>query len=366
LPWCVRKCPYCDFNSYEARGVVPEPAYVAALLRDLEADLPLAQGRELASVFIGGGTPSLFFGKAIADLMTGIRARLPVARDAEITLEANPGAAEVSRFAQYRDAGVNRLSIGIQSWRDAQLRKLGRVHDGAEALRAVAGARAAGFDNLNLDLMYGLPDDDVDGALADVRAALELAPEHLSWYQLTLEPSTAFHRRPPRLPPETAVIETEQAGRALLAERGYARYEISAYARTGRRCRHNLNYWYFGDYLGVGAGAHGKVTRLAAQDVLRRAKQRNPRTYVEHAGEPSTWSDQRIADGIALEFMMNALRLVDGVEVSLFEARTGTARRDIDGAVRSAVARGWLADRPDRLQPTTQGLDLLNRLLELF
>ena len=366
LPWCVRKCPYCDFNSYEARGEMPERAYVAALLRDLDAELPLAQGRVLQSVFIGGGTPSLFSGAAIAELLQGIAQRLPLAARAEITLEANPGAIETGRFAEYRAAGVNRLSIGIQSFRDEQLTALGRVHDSGEARRGAAAARAAGFDNLNLDLMYALPGDDVPGAIADLTAALELAPEHLSWYQLTLEPNTAFHRRPPALPAEDVVLEIERAGRELIAAHGYERYEVSAFARAGRRCRHNLNYWEFGDYLGVGAGAHGKITRLDTQAVVRRAKQRNPRTYQAQAGSARACSEERIERGLVLECMMNGLRLVEGVTMEDFEARTATTREAIAPARAVGVVRGWLVDRADRLQATPAGLQMLNRLLELF
>lgn len=366
LPWCIRKCPYCDFNSYEARGPLAERSYVDALLRDLEADVPLAQGRRLECIFLGGGTPSLFSGEAIAELLSGVRARLPLAHDAEITLEANPGAVDTGRFAQYQAAGVNRLSIGVQSFRDAQLAQLGRVHAAADARQAFVAARAAGFENVNLDLMYGLPGDDVAGALADLRAALELRPEHLSWYQLTLEPNTAFHRRPPPLPSEQTVLETELAGRALLAENGYARYEVSAYARAERRCRHNLNYWEFGDYLGIGAGAHGKLTLTEEQVVLRRAKQRNPRSYVDRAGMPQSRTDERVETGLALEFVMNGLRLLDGVAIECFEERTGCAFHEIASGHAAGAARGWLVDRADRLQATPAGLRLLNKVLELF
>src|SRR5690606_23310645 len=294
LPWCVRKCPYCDFNSYRANGAVPEAAYVDALLRDLDAESELAAGRPIHSIFIGGGTPSLFSGEAVARLLGGVRARLDVAEDAEITLEANAGAADTGPFAAYRRAGVGRLSLGVQSFREAQLRALGRVHDERAAADAVLAAREAGFENLNVDLMYGLPDDTVSGAVADVERVIELGPAHVSWYQLTLEPNTAFHRRPPPLPDEDVVLDIEARGRALLAAAGYERYEVSAYARPGFRCRHNLHYWRFGDYVGIGAGAHGKHTS-ADGEILRRAKTRNPRTYMELAGTDAAVRIERIS-----------------------------------------------------------------------
>jgi oxygen-independent coproporphyrinogen-3 oxidase len=369
LPWCIRKCPYCDFNSYEAaKGDVSEDDYVDALLRDLDAEASLARGRPLESVYIGGGTPSLFSGKAIRRLLDGIRRRTPLAPGAEVTLEANPGAAEADRFVQYRDAGVTRLSIGVQSFRGEQLRRLGRVHGPDEAAQAADLARDAGFASINLDLMYGLPGDDVAGALADLRAALALAPAHLSWYQLTLEPNTAFHRRPPPLPTEESVLEIERRGRQLLDEHGYGRYEISAYARPGKRCKHNLNYWEFGDYLGIGAGAHGKITLPAEHAIERRAKTRNPRTYASAAGTPRATDVERITDAkqLALEALMNALRLSDGIAVATFEQRAGQPLARIADGIRAATARGWLRVDAQRLQPTAAGQQVLNRLLSLF
>jgi len=368
LPWCVRKCPYCDFNSYEARGALADIEYVAALLRDLGAELALAQGRAIETIFLGGGTPSLFSGAAIARLLDGTRASAAVAANAEITLEANPGAADAARFAAFREAGVNRLSIGVQSFRDDKLRVLGRVHDAAQAEAAVVAARAAGFENLNLDLMYGLPGDDVAGAVADLERAIALKPEHLSWYQLTLEPNTAFERRPPALPDDDVVAAIEEQGRALLAAHGYERYEVSAYARRGRRCLHNLNYWQFGDYLGVGAGAHGKVTLPAAGEIARRAKTRNPRTYLQHAGCAAATSEERVTTRAqaALELLMNALRVLDGMPIETFEARAGQPAAAIEAARAAAVTRGWLRAEPDRLRATPSGVEKLNRLLELF
>jgi len=368
LPWCVRKCPYCDFNSYEAKGPLPDFAYVDAVLRDLRAELPFVQGRAVETVFLGGGTPSLFSAEAIARLLDGIRADVALVDDAEITLEANPGAVDEGRFAGFRSAGVNRLSIGIQSLRNAQLRALGRVHDVDEAQRAVEMARAAGFDNFNLDLMYGLPQDDLAGSLSDLERAVALAPAHLSWYQLTLEPNTAFERRPPPLPRDELVAEIETGGRAMLVASGYERYEISAYAQPGRRAAHNLNYWRFGDYVGLGAGAHGKTTLLAERGIERRAKTRNPRTYLQQAGLPAAVTRERVTalEQVALEFMLNALRLIDGVSDELFTVRAGQPIERLASARAEAVSRGWLVNEPGTLRATPAGLEVLNRLLELF
>ncbi len=368
LPWCVRKCPYCDFNSYEARGPLADIEYVDAVLRDLRSELPNVQGRNVQTVFIGGGTPSLFSAAAIERLLRGVAAEVTLARDAEITLEANPGAVDAARFAAFRAAGVNRLSIGIQSLRDDQLRALGRVHDSREARRAVELARTAGFENINLDFMYALPNDDGAGALADLEHAVELAPAHLSWYQLTLEPNTAFERRPPPLPADETVAEIEIRGRELLATAGFARYEISAYSQPGRQCAHNLNYWQFGDYLGVGAGAHGKITLPAMEAIERRAKARNPRTFMETAGAPAACNAQRLTEAreIGVEFLLNALRLLEGVPQEWFVERTGVTLDAIASPHREAVDRGWLADEPGRLRATPAGREVLNRLLELF
>jgi oxygen-independent coproporphyrinogen-3 oxidase len=368
LPWCVRKCPYCDFNSYEARGELPDEAYVDALLRDLDSELGFVRGRAVESVFIGGGTPSLFSGRAITRLLDGIRARVELAVAVEVTLEANPGAVEAGRFEEFRDAGVNRLSIGIQSFRDQRLRALGRVHDGAEARRAVHAAQRAGFESVNLDLMYGLPGDDAAGSVADLAAAIELEPQHLSWYQLTLEPNTAFERRPPALPDEDLVLHVERAGRELLASAGFTRYEISAYARPGRECAHNSSYWGFGDYLGIGAGAHGKVTLPEQRAIERRAKTRNPRTYLALAGTVAAVAAERVgtAAQARLEFLMNALRLVRGVSADCFEERAGQPFATIEAGVAAAARRGWLVDEPRMLRPTALGLALLNPMLEMF
>jgi oxygen-independent coproporphyrinogen-3 oxidase len=367
LPWCLRKCPYCDFNSHALRGPVDQAAYVDALLADLDHECRRADLPPVGSVFIGGGTPSLFEAPMVARLLEGIDRRLELATDVEITLEANPGAAEAERFAGFRRAGVNRLSLGVQSLDDAKLASLGRVHDSAAARDAFAMAGRAGFDNINLDLMYGLPAQRPDEALTDLAQAIALGPVHLSWYQLTLEPNTLFHQRPPSLPDVDQVADIEQAGRRMLADAGFARYEISAFARPGRRCRHNLNYWAFGDYLGIGAGAHGKLT-AADGTVVRQVKRRGPAAYqasvADDGGVSSQWQVER-AD-LPLEFMLNALRLVDGVPSTGFAARTGLDLATIAAPLRAARARGLLTDSERRLQPTAQGLAFLNDLLGLF
>ncbi len=359
LPWCVRKCPYCDFNSHPARAI-PEGDYIDALLTDLDAQLPEAAGRPLESIFIGGGTPSLFSPAAIGALLDGVAARLALADDIEITLEANPGTAEAARFAGYRAAGVNRLSLGIQSFDDRRLAALGRIHDAAQARAAVAMARRAGFDNLNLDLMFGLPDQDRAGALADLEQALALAPDHLSWYQLTLEPGTPFHRQPPPLPDDEQLWAIQQAGLERLARAGFLRYEISAFALEERRCRHNLNYWRFGDYLGIGAGAHGKIT--TPDGVWRRARTRLPGRYL---ADPTAGDRWRVTGrSLALEALMNMLRLTKGVSEALFETRTGLSLEDLEPTLGRLRRRGLMVS--DRLQATPRGYDFLDQLLVEF
>ncbi len=360
VPWCLRKCPYCDFNSHALRGEPDEARYLQALLEDLDHDLETAPDRLVETVFIGGGTPSLLKGETVAALLEGIRQRVALAADAEITLEANPGAVDSVHFLDYRRAGVNRLSIGVQSFDAAQLQRLGRIHDPRQAVEAFEAARVAGFDNINLDLMFGLPEQTVVEALADLEQALALAPEHLSWYQLTLEPNTLFHARPPALPEEEVLWEIQEAGLALLAEAGYRRYEISAFAHGGRRCRHNLNYWTFGDYLGIGAGAHGKHTTGGA--VVRYWKERHPERYME---APRVRGERRVGKAeLPLEFLMNALRLVEGVEEALFHRRTGLPLGRLEPALSRARARGLMVK--GRLQATARGLDFLNDLLLEF
>jgi len=369
LPWCVRKCPYCDFNSHEGRGALPFDAYVDALLADLDHDLPLAWGRTVHSVFFGGGTPSLFPPAAIDRLLQQASARLRFAPDVEVTLETNPGTVEHGPFAGYRAAGVNRLSFGVQSFDDGCLQRLGRIHSSGDAERAVKAAQDAGFDNLNLDLMYALPGQSLAMALADVDRAIALQPTHLSHYQLTLEPNTVFAvRTPAGLPDEDGAWDMQEACQARLADAGFAQYEVSAYARAGRQCRHNLNYWQFGDYLGIGAGAHGKLTLGASQQVLRRWKLRHPAEYQAKAGTPAAIGGDEVlaAHRLPFDFMLNALRLNAGVPMAMFEARTGLPRAAIAEPLATAHARGWLEPDHDWLRPTQLGLRFANDAIGLF
>jgi oxygen-independent coproporphyrinogen-3 oxidase len=366
LPWCVRKCPYCDFNSHTLRGDLAEPAYIAALLRDLEYDLPRVYGRTVRTIFIGGGTPSLFSPEAIEQLLSGIRARIGVAPDAEITLEANPGTVDSGRFAGFRQAGVNRLSIGVQSFDDAKLAALGRIHGGGQARAAAEAARIAGFDNVNLDLMYGLPGQTGEQALADLRRAIELDPTHLSVYQLTIEPNTRFHTDPPPLPDDDALCDMQERIQAALAQSGYAQYEVSAYAKAGFACRHNLNYWQFGDYLGIGAGAHAKLSD--ADTVKRLWKVKHPDDYLTRAGTArALGGETRASDSdLPFEFMLNALRLTEGFEPQLYGERTGLALAAIEPQLADAASRGLLQHTAARVRATPLGRRFLNDLVGVF
>lgn len=369
LPWCVRKCPYCDFNSHAVgHGAFPEGEYVAALIKDLRFTAAGSEGRPIRSVFFGGGTPSLFSGTSLGVLLERIRAALVLADDVEITLEANPGAIEARHFRAYREHGINRLSIGVQSLDDGSLKRIGRIHSGAEALDAVAAARAAGFDNINVDLMYGLPGQDAAMAIADLSSAVALPVTHVSWYQLTLEPNTQFHHVPPALPDDDAIRAMEQEGYALLERAGFERYEVSAFARSGRRSRHNLNYWEFGDYLGIGAGAHDKITDREANAISRSARHRLPARYMELAGGAGAIVQARDldADDRILEFMLNALRLTGGFSWSLFSQRTGLAPATVETSLDHAMRRGWLQVSADRVAPTADGMLYLNDVLALF
>lgn len=369
LPWCVRKCPYCDFNSHERRGELPFDAYVDALLADLQQDLPLVWGRSVHSVFFGGGTPSLFPPDAIARLLDHASALLRFAPHVEITLETNPGTAEHGHFAGYRAAGVNRLSFGVQSFDDGCLQRLGRIHDSTQAERAVHMAQDDGFDNINLDLMYALPGQTLEMAARDLERAFALSPAHVSHYQLTLEPNTLFAARPPAgIPDEDSAFDIQEHCQALLAQSGYLQYEVSAYARRGRECAHNLNYWRFGDYLGIGAGAHGKLSSGAEQRILRRWKVKHPGEYLAHAGTPARiGGDEWIAEPQRpFEFMLNALRLVEGFSLPLFEARTGLPRSAIAAELTEAQARDWLHVEGDHVTPTALGRRFTNDVILLF
>ena len=371
LPWCLKKCPYCDFNSHERRAGVDARAqqarYVDALLADLEASLPLVWGRPVYSVFIGGGTPSLFEPEQIDRLIAGARARLPLEPMCEITLEANPGTFERERFAAFRAAGVTRLSVGVQSFHDRHLKALGRVHDGAQA-RAALEEAARAFDTFNLDLMYALPGQTLAELEQDVRTALAFAPPHLSIYHLTIEPNTVFAKFPPRLPDDDTAWDMLDRITALTADAGLARYEVSAYARAGHRCVHNLNYWEFGDYLGIGAGAHGKLTLGAQQQVLRRWKVKHPSEYLLKAGTASAIGGDEVlsTERLPFDFMLNALRLNQGVPMAMFEARTGLPRAAIAAQVAIARERGWLDADEDWLRPTELGRRFANAAIGLF
>ena len=369
IPWCVQKCPYCDFNSHQMREGLPETDYLAALIADLESALPLVWGRKISSIFFGGGTPSLLSGEGLDTLLTAIRTRLPVLPDAEITLEANPGTVEAGKFAAFRAAGVNRLSMGIQSFNAVHLLALGRIHNGDEARRAIEIA-ARHFDNFNLDLMYGLPGQTINQALADVEQALAFAPTHLSCYQLTIEPNTAFAAAPPVLPEPDRCADMQEAIEARLADAGFTHYETSAFARPGHPCRHNLNYWTFGDYLGIGAGAHGKLTLHDGKnwEVRRQMCWKQPKEYQAKVTEGQPLQDEFSvpASDLPFEFMMNALRLNQGFDAALFEARTAQPLLTVEAILRQAEDEGLIVREAGRIAPTKRGQRFLNRLLEMF
>jgi len=363
VPWCVRKCPYCDFNSHVFQNDLPESAYLNALLEDLDQDLALAPGRTVETVFIGGGTPSLMSGDFYRKLFKGLRERLTFAEDAEITLEANPGTLEEGRFEAFREAGINRLSIGVQSFNSAHLKALGRIHDSTAAHRAIDAAKKAGFDNFNLDLMHGLPGQTPSEALEDLKTAMSHEPPHLSWYQLTLEPNTEFYSRPPDLPDDDQLWEIAQSGGKYLRQQGFSDYEISAWSQEGKASRHNLNYWTFGDYLALGAGGHGKIS-LPDGTIKRYWKTRQPDAYLNRIGSRTAGSNTIEVDDLPLEFLMNALRLREGVNESLFYERTGLPLTDV--AVQLQKLREDKLLVKDRLQATGLGQRYLNTLLERF
>lgn len=368
IPWCLKKCPYCDFNSHAIRAEPPFDDYVDQILGDLDQELadPVAQ-RPLISIFIGGGTPSLVPSPALSRLLDGIRARTPLHPDCEITLEANPGATDSAHLAAYRTAGVNRLSIGVQSLSAGMLERLGRIHDPAAARTALQSAREGGFDNINLDLMFALPDQHLEAARTDLDALIDLAPEHISYYQLTLEPNTAFHTEPPPLPDPDLAADMALQGQEQLAAAGFCRYEVSAYARAGRRCRHNLNYWRFGDYLGIGAGAHGKLTNPTLERILRRAKPRHPDAYLA-ASFAELSGSTRVIDpsDLVFEFALNAFRLTEGFERGLFEQTTGLPWQRVAAEMDQAQHDGLIRLRNGRIEPTSLGLAFIDTLVARF
>lgn len=360
FPWCVQKCPYCDFNSHQQTGDLPESAYVAALLTDVDQDLLDPWPRPIHSIFMGGGTPSLFSGKSLQTLLDGLRRRLDIAEDAEITLEANPGTVDEGHFAAYRAAGINRLSLGAQSFNATHLKALGRIHDPAAIVRAVQVAKAVGFDNFNLDLMFALPTQTLAQSQEDLVAALELQPTHLSFYHLTLEPNTAFARHPPPLPDQDLAYDMLEQGQRLLAQAGFVQYETSAYALPDKASRHNLNYWRFGDYLGIGAGAHGK------RGLRRRAKHKHPKRYLETVGTPANWQEDHAIENVPFDFCLNALRLHEGFSEDHFTAHTGLGLEALEPALSKLVRQGLLQHQSGRIAATARGRDFLNQVLGAF
>lgn len=365
VPWCIRKCPYCDFNSHKAADTLPEEEYIQALIADLDHDLPWVQGREIKSIFFGGGTPSLLSANAYEQFFKEINKRLRFADDIEITLEANPGTFEAKKFSDYRKLGINRLSIGIQSFQPSHLEKLGRVHDRDQALKAIKKAKKAGFDNFNLDLMHGLPGQTLEQAMDDLKTALSFQPNHLSWYQLTIEPNTEFYKRPPVLPEDDTLWDIQEAGFQLLAEHGFEHYEISAFCQPGKASQHNLNYWQFGDYLGIGAGAHGKVTLADANTILRTHKTRLPKDYLNPDKNFLAGKQTIDPEDIGLECLMNGLRLRQGISVEQFEAYTGLTLASVAEPISKGQQLGLLAvDK--RIYATEKGQQYLNEVLALF
>jgi len=367
LPWCVKKCPYCDFNSHEAKAEIPEKQYIDALLDDLATEMPFVWGRTFSSVFIGGGTPSLFSAEAIHALISGVRALTALGPSVEVTMEANPGAMDAARFHEYRRAGINRLSIGVQSFNDQQLKNLGRVHDARAAHEAIEVARSAGFDNLNIDLMFGLPDQTPSDALSDLQTAIDHAPEHLSYYELTIEPNTRFAKFPPEVPSDDVRWEMQQAANDAMKNAGFSQYEVSAWSQPGRQSHHNLNYWLFGDYVGIGAGAHGKISFADSNTIIRRWKHKHPATWMAASGADRMGGEHEIAlEDTALEFMMNALRLTDGFDLRDFTTHTGVSIQPWLGAIDEAITNQLLIRESERVRATTRGFSLLNEVLTGF
>ena len=360
-PWCVKKCPYCDFNSHE--GSIHN-GYIKALLKDLDDDLKFIQNRKIHSIFIGGGTPSLMSIEDAYELFDGLNKRLSISKNIEITLEANPGTFEVEKFAEFRTVGINRLSVGVQSFKENQLKFLGRIHSGGDALRAISEAKKVGFDNLNIDLMYGLKDQTIDMCLEDVMQAIELKPSHISFYQLTLEPNTLFAKYPPKLPIDEKIWDMGEQGAALLNQNGFRQYEVSAYSE--RPSEHNINYWKFGDYIGIGAGAHGKITDVESQQIFRTLKPKSPKEYLSKMQTGADIPTKKEVDNVAFEFMLNSLRLKDGFSSSLFESRTGLLIKSLSSELGRAENLGLLENKNNWIKPTSKGFNFLNELQEIF
>ena len=366
IPWCIKKCPYCDFNSHAVKSDTPEAAYIDTLLNDLTADIQrYSITRPISSIFIGGGTPSLFAPESFERLLSGVKQRIPFAPHIEITLEANPGTFESQKFAEFRTLGINRLSIGIQSFNDGLLQKLGRVHSAKEALTAGDIAQQAGFTNFNLDLMFGLPDSNPEDSINDVKTAISLKPTHLSFYQLTLEPNTYFHKFPPKLPNDELIFSTQKQAQHILAEWGYHQYEVSAYSQTNRQCQHNLNYWQFGDYLGIGAGAHGKITQTLPQTITRTFKPKSPEQYLAHTHKNGGAELITMAE-LPLEFVMNHLRLKQGFTIDTYQARTGLGIDTLEPALSNCLKEGLLIYRNNHYYCSEQGWNFMDNILEKF
>ena len=360
-PWCVKKCPYCDFNSHEGD---PQADYIAALIRDLDCDLKYLQNRQIHSIFIGGGTPSLMSVDDARELFKGLRQKLSIPNNIEITLEANPGTFDANKFAQFREVGINRLSIGVQSFNNKNLEFLGRIHSSEEAIQAIGEAQKVGFENINIDLMYGLKDQTTELCMEDLSCAIELQPSHISFYQLTLEANTLFAKYPPKLPAEDNIWEMGEKGAALLQNNGFEQYEISAYGKTPSQ--HNINYWEFGDYIGIGAGAHGKITDIKTKKVFRSLKPKSPRDYLNQFQHNDSESSIKVVDNITFEFMLNSLRLKDGFNVELFETRTGQPFQVLSSKLDKAIDLDLIEIQKKWIKPTTKGFNFLNELQEIF
>ncbi len=367
IPWCIKKCPYCDFNSHEARNEIPEERYLDALIRDLENELPNIWGRSIESIFIGGGTPSLFSAKGIDRLLRSLRERLNFRPNIEITMEANPGTFEQERFSAYRQAGINRLSIGIQSYNDQHLKALGRIHGSEEALKAANIVQNAGFENFNLDLMFGLPKQTVEEALCDLAQAIAAQPNHISWYQLTIEENTLFHYSPPPVPNDELIWEIQEQGQNLLKEAGYEQYEVSAYAQKNQQSKHNMNYWEFGDYLGIGAGAHGKIT-MPDGSITRHTKFRHPEEYMNKAlGNQARSTEKPLKkDDVIFEFMLNIARLKKGFTAELFEQRTWLEFSEIEEKLEALINDGMISKDKDHFRPSEKGYLFVNDIVNRF
>ncbi|MCL4156580.1 UNVERIFIED_CONTAM: hypothetical protein GTU68_004864 [Idotea baltica] len=367
IPWCIKKCPYCDFNSHQAKQEIPEDKYTSALISDLESELPEIWGRSIESIFIGGGTPSLYSATALDQLLSGLRERLTIRPNTEITIEANPGTFEQDRFSAYRKTGINRLSIGIQSFNDKHLKALGRIHGADEALKSTNIAKQAGFDNFNLDIMYGLPEQTIDEALSDLQQAIDANPNHISWYQLTIEENTLFHHSPPITPDDEVLWEMQLQGQKLLSDAGYIQYEVSAYSKENKQCQHNMNYWQFGDYLGIGAGAHGKIS-MPDGNISRHTKFRHPEKYMDQAlsNSPRSSTKKLAEDDLIFEFMLNVARLKEGFSKDLFEARTQLRFIDIEEKLENLIQKGLIENNREIYRPTEKGWQFINDIVNSF